>query len=94
MGLNWGVKEFAAQLSVTPAHLNESVKEHTGITASSHIKEQIILESKRLLTHTELTVSEISVRLFFEDSSYFAKYFKKSTGISPSAYRTKHSKSY
>lgn len=93
VGLNWGVKEFAAQLSVTPAHLNESVKDHTGITASSHIKEQIILESKRLLTHTELTVSEISVRLFFEDSSYFAKYFKKSTGISPSVYRAKRSKS-
>jgi len=87
IGLSWGVKEFAAQLSVTPAHLNESVKDHTGITASGHIKEQIILESKRLLSHTELTVSEISERLSFEDSSYFAKYFKKATGLAPSAFR-------
>jgi AraC family transcriptional regulator, transcriptional activator of pobA len=87
VGLNWGVKEFAIALSVTPAHLNESIKDHTGITASGHIKEQIILESKRLLTHTELTVSEISERLYFEDSSYFSKYFKKSTKKSPSEYR-------
>lgn len=89
VGLAWGVKEFAAQLSVTPAHLNESVKDHTGITASGHIKEQIILESKRLLSHTELTVSEIAERLYFEDSSYFAKYFKKATNMSPSAFRSK-----
>ncbi len=89
IGLAWGVKEFAAQLSVTPAHLNESVKDHTGITASGHIKEQIILESKRLLSHTELTVSEIAERLYFEDSSYFAKYFKKATKMSPSEFRSK-----
>ena len=88
IGLKWSVKEFAAELSVTPAHLNESVKDHTGITASGHIKEQIIMESKRLLSHTELTVSEISERLYFEDSSYFAKYFKKATGFAPSAFRT------
>ncbi|HSZ72304.1 MAG TPA: AraC family transcriptional regulator [Cytophagaceae bacterium] len=89
IGLKWGVKEFAALLAVTPAHLNETVKEHTGITASGHIHEQIILESKRLLTHTELTVSEISEKLFFEDSSYFARYFKKYAQVSPSEFREK-----
>ncbi len=92
IGLKWGVKEFAALLAVTPAHLNETVKDHTGVTASSHIHELIILESKRLLTHTELTVSEISEKLFFEDSSYFARYFKKYTGTSPSEFKGKEFK--
>ena len=52
-------------------------------------KAKQILEIKRLLVHTNLSVTEIAVRLNFPDQSYFAKFFKRETGVSPLQYRVK-----
>jgi len=87
---NIPVKNYAALLSVTPNHLNETIKSLTGRTATDMISEKMILEIKRLLLHTELTVSEIAFQLNFSDQSYFSRYFRNKVGISPLEFRKSH----
>lgn len=80
-------KDFAEKLNISPNYLNAVCKEISNKTVSHIIQERIILEARRLLTHTELTVSEISFRLGFKDNSYFGRYFKKALGIPPERFR-------
>ncbi|WP_163717348.1 AraC family transcriptional regulator [Mangrovibacterium lignilyticum] len=84
---NLSLKEYAALLAVTPNHLTQTVKILTGKTSSQIIKAKQILEIKRLLVHTNLSVAEIAHQLHFEDQSYFTKFFKRESGFSPLQYR-------
>ena len=86
---NLSIKQYADQLKITPNHLSETVKLITGRTSTDLINGRMILEIKRMLTHTNLTISEIAYQLNFSDQSYFSKYFKNLSKISPSAYRSK-----
>lgn len=81
------VKEYASILSVTPSHLNETVKDISGKSAKDHIKDRQLLEIKRLLSHSDLNISEISDKMNFQDQSYFSRFFKKSVGMSPADFR-------
>jgi AraC-like DNA-binding protein/mannose-6-phosphate isomerase-like protein (cupin superfamily) len=89
---NLSVNEYASRLAITPNHLTQTIKELTGKTASSLIQEKQLLEIKRLLMHTNLTVTEISEKLNFSDQSYFTKFFKKQTGETPNVFRNKSMK--
>jgi AraC-like DNA-binding protein len=80
-------KEFAQVLNISPNYLNAVCKEIYNKTVSEIIQERVILEAKRMLAHTGLSVSEISYKLGFEDNSYFGRYFKKCVGIPPEKYR-------
>lgn len=86
---NLTVNEYAGKLAITPNHLTQTVNQLTGKTSSQIIKAKQVLEIKRLLVHTNLSVTEIAERLNFPDQSYFTKFFKRETGISPLQYRTK-----
>lgn len=88
---NLRLKEYANLLAVTPNHLTQVVKQFTGKTSSQIIKAKQVLEIKRLLAHTHLSISEIAHHLHFEDQSYFTKFFKRETNLSPLQYRTKAS---
>ncbi len=83
------VKEYADLLNVSPNHLNKSVKNATGKTASEIINESLLMEAKALLSLSHLSVSEIAFSLGVNDVSYFSRFFKKHSGISPSDYRKK-----
>jgi len=74
-------------LAITPSHLTQMVKQVTGNTSAKLIQNKVIIETKRLLIHTEMTVTEIADFLNFTDQSYFTKYFKKACGVSPLQYR-------
>lgn len=80
-------KDYAALLYVTPNHLNALSKDVTGRSAGELIRERIILEAKRLLVNAQMNISEIAAELSFEDNSYFTKFFKKYTGITPEQFR-------
>jgi AraC-like DNA-binding protein/mannose-6-phosphate isomerase-like protein (cupin superfamily) len=86
---NLSVAEYADLMALTPNHLTQTVTQLTGKTSSQIIKSKQILEIKRLLVHTNLSVSEIALQLNFPDQSYFAKFFKREVGVSPLQYRTK-----
>ncbi len=84
------VSNFAEKLNVSTNHLSDTVKKETGKTPAQFIKERTILEAKSLLRNTQLSVSEVAFFLTFDDPSYFAKYFKSATGISPTVFREKN----
>ena len=79
--------DYAARLAVTAHHLNHVVKRVTGTTASAVIRARTVLEAKRLLTFTDLPMSEVAARLSLFDASYFAKLFKAETGQAPLEFR-------
>ncbi|WP_159470338.1 AraC family transcriptional regulator [Dyadobacter sp. 3J3] len=81
------VSDYASQLNISTNQLNTFVKATIGKTTTEIIQERIILEAQQLLQFSELTVSQIADQLGFEDSSYFARYFKKQIGLSPIDFR-------
>lgn len=84
---NLSVTEYANMLAISPNHLTQMVKQITGKTSIGLLQEKLIAETKRLLIHTNLSVSEISDMMSFDDQSYFTKYFKNKVGITPNQYR-------
>lgn len=80
---------YAAKLNITLKHLNRVCKEVLEKTATEVISDRVSLEAKRMLTDKQLSVNEIADALGYEDYSYFARVFKKRTGLSPSAFRSK-----
>ncbi|MFY0689260.1 MAG: helix-turn-helix domain-containing protein [Cyclobacteriaceae bacterium] len=79
--------QYAAELNITQHHLNRVVKHVTGRSTSQVIQERVVLEAKRLLTFTDLSVTEVAGTLGYYDSSYFAKVFKTKAGQSPLTFR-------
>src|SRR5258706_839140 len=75
------VIEYAGQLYVTPNYLNRVVKKVTGLTASHHIQQQIIMEAKRQAMHSQVSMKEIAYGLGFDNLAHFSKYFKTNSGI-------------
>lgn len=88
---NLSLSDYALMLSVTPNHLTQTVRQFTGKTSVQVIKLKQILEIKRLLVHTNLNVTEIATRLNFDDQSYFSKFFKRETDLTPLQYRSQSS---
>lgn len=78
---------YADELCITPNYLNEIVRRHVGINAKGYIRDRIIREAKRLLSYTDLTVSEIADELNFETPSYFIRLFRSQTGLTPLQFR-------
>jgi len=86
------MSDYARLIGVTPNHLTQTVRQLTGKSSSQVIKAKQLLEIKRLLFHTNLSVSEIANQLHFEDQSYFTKFFKRETGVTPLQYRSQSQK--
>lgn len=78
---------YARKLEVTPKHLSRTLKNQTGYTAVEWIERFVILEAKVLLKSSNLNIQQISDELNFPSQSFFGKYFKKITGMSPKEFR-------
>ncbi len=78
---------YADKLFVTPKHLSAVLKEVNGSTTRQWIDQRVIQEAKLMLRTTGLEIQEISTQLHFANQSFFGKYFKHLTGISPRQYR-------
>ncbi|OJJ21899.1 hypothetical protein BKI52_15035 [marine bacterium AO1-C] len=83
------VGTYAEAIPISPKHLSFTVKNLTGKTAKEFIQDRLVLEAKRLLMHTELSVKEVAYRLGFEEPLHFSNFFKKQVGISPSGFKHK-----
>ena len=88
------VGDYASILYISPGHLSETVKAHSGKPAIKHIHERLVMEAKRLLFHTNNSLKEIAFELGFADASYFNRFFKRETGVTPHDYRTDTRKMY
>lgn len=82
------VSFYADQLNLTANYLNDKIKLYSGKSAKSHITDRVILEAKNMLLYTELDIAEISFILQFNEPSYFGRFFKKYTGVTPKTFRS------
>ena len=78
---------YADTMCLTSGHLSKVLKEVSGKTAGQLIDDTVIMEAKLLLSNPLLSISQIADELKFCDQSFFGKYFKKNTGLSPSKFR-------
>ena len=81
------VTHYASLLAVSANHLNRTVKEITGKTASESISEMLLQEAKAILKYTDATVSEIAYQLDFSEPAAFNRFFRKMTGDTPMTFR-------
>lgn len=80
-------KEYAGMMGISYKHLNEICKSVTGNTAKEVIDNLLVLEGKRHLAVSDISVKELSYKLGFDEPTNFVKYFKKHTQTSPSQFR-------
>lgn len=81
------VEYYASKLGITPKYLSLVCKKQTGRNASKIIDDAVIGKAKELLAQPGLSILEVSERLNFVSQSFFGKYFKQRTGVSPSRYK-------
>ena len=80
---------YADKLCITTKYLSGTLKKVTGRSINSWLETAIIMSSKVLLKSSDLTVLQISEDLNFPNPSYFGRFFKKHTGMTPKEYRDK-----
>ncbi|GAB3755685.1 AraC family transcriptional regulator [Spirosoma pomorum] len=81
------VSEYASMLNISAGHLSEVVKAQSGKPAIAHIHDRLVLEARRLLFHSQDSLKEIAFDLGFSEASYFNRFFKRETGLTPAEYR-------
>lgn len=82
-----GVGFYADKLCLTPKYLSTLIKSNTNQSANEWIDRYVTLEAQALLKSTNMTIQQISDELNFPSQSFFGKYFKRVTGISPREYK-------
>ncbi|MCP4442696.1 MAG: helix-turn-helix domain-containing protein [Aureispira sp.] len=83
-------KIYASQLGLSYKTLNKICKIFTEKTAKVFIDDYILLEAKRFLSATSLSVKEISYKCGFDEPTNFLKYFKKLSNQTPVQFRKKY----
>jgi AraC family transcriptional regulator, transcriptional activator of pobA len=80
---------YAAEIGLTTTHLNRICRRETGKSALQIIHERCVIEAKRDLVYSEMTIGEIAAILGFKDPAYFTRFFIRRAGISPGRYRSR-----
>lgn len=86
------VSEYADMMNISVRTLTKHVNQCSPYTPLRIINDRIVLEAKRELRHTALTVQQIAYGLGFDDPSYFVRFFKRQTGMSTTEVREGGSK--
>ncbi|TKC09407.1 helix-turn-helix domain-containing protein [Pedobacter frigoris] len=83
------VSFYADLLNITPNYLNILCQKYARLSANTIIQNRQILEIKRLLHISEMTIKQIAYELGFNDQAYFSNFFKRKMGVSPKEFRDK-----
>jgi len=82
--------QYAEMLNISLSYLNEVVKGTTGKPVSHWIHQEILMEAKRLLYYTDMTVKQIAFSLGYDDHTYFSRLFTKNNQCSPGQFRSEY----
>lgn len=85
--LERNISFYADKLCLTPHYLSTIIREASGQTVMEWINQAVVLEAKVLLKHSDLLVFQISDELNFPNPSFFSKFFKRMTGMTPAEYQ-------
>ena len=83
----WAMNRYAKALSVTPAQLRAACLEVTAEPPTRIVHDRLVLEAKRTLMYTNMTIAEAAYELGFSDPAYFSRFFSERVGCSPAAFR-------
>lgn len=78
---------YAQALGVTPDHLSRVCRHVTRQSALQILHERLMLEARRLLAYSSMSVSGVAHELGYDDAAYFSKFFSRCVGSTPSEYR-------
>lgn len=81
------VKDYAEAQYLHPSYLSTVIKSKTGKSVNNWIAEKVIAEAQAILSRSRLSVQEVAYQLGYKEPGHFSRFFKKHTGISPSAFR-------
>lgn len=81
------IEHYANALNISAAHLNALCRRLAGQSALQMINQRLLLEAKRCLVYSAMTVNQVSDSLGFSDPAYFSRFFKRGTGLSPKGFR-------
>jgi len=81
------VEEYARLLGCSVRTLTRASLTATGRTAKQLVDDRVALEAKRLLAESDLPAAEIGVRLGFSEATNFGRFFARTVGCSPLAFR-------
>lgn len=81
------VNDYVKLICISEKRLGQATAKVLGKSPKEIINARILLEAKRLLVHTNLSIKEIGQELGFEDPAYFVRYFKKNTTTTPVEFR-------
>lgn len=84
---HWSIETYAHRLDITPAHLNSLCRRLHGQTALGVVHQRLLLEAKRNLIYTGLTINQIAELLGFSEPAYFTRFFRRLSGSAPTAFR-------
>lgn len=82
---------YAGEMGLTVPRLNRYCRLFTDRTAAQAVRDRVVIEAKRLLAFSGLSVSQIAYDLGYEDPAYFSRLFRKEAGESPADFRARHS---
>ncbi|MCM1051604.1 MAG: helix-turn-helix domain-containing protein [Paenibacillus sp.] len=83
------IRFYSGKMGLTPKYLSLMIKKVSGKLATQWIDEYVILEAKNLIKYSSMSIQEVAYALNFPNQSFFGKYFKRHTGLSPKEYRIK-----
>ncbi len=81
------VSFYADKFNLSPKYFSSIIKAQSDKSVAEWIDEYLIIEAQFQLRHTKLSVQEIAYNMHFTNTSFFGKFFKQHTGISPGEYR-------
>jgi len=85
------IGDYAAAIGISPTHLNRVCNQIFGTSALGVIERRIVLEARRYLRFSVLSIKEIAYVLGYEDPAYFSRFFRRQTGMTPQEYRDQSS---
>ncbi len=81
------LRDVAQEVGMTPGYLTTVVRRRTGRTVQEWILQRRMTEARRLLSATDLPISEIARRVGLSDPGYFTRQFRRTFGIPPRSWR-------